>query len=142
MKKLILIFTLLSANAFAADPLLKKHTRSGLMIPENSFTRDCLIQTNGLVTITRREGINPPKTKKYYLSRIRMVGLKALVRIASRGKIVEAGVRCDAGDRLLYGFTHDQRFILDEERDCVSHKFNKSRAKPQLSSLAGRYCGF
>ncbi|HXH31255.1 MAG TPA: hypothetical protein VNJ01_10620 [Bacteriovoracaceae bacterium] len=142
MLKLLFFAGLFSFQAFAVTPLLEKHVQSGLMVPENSFEYDCSINNDRHVVITRREGIGTAHTHTHHISRATRRNIRSLVHIAADGLISEAPVSCDGGDKLLYGFHHGEKFILDEDLDCGTHKINRSQAATALKRIARRYCGF
>lgn len=142
MFKILFFVSLFSVQAFAAAPLLEKHVTSGYTMPEHMFKYDCSITSDRRIVVTKRKGSHEPQTTISRLSWKALYTIKALARFASRGHITDLPVMCDAGSKLTYGYHYGMRFIVDEDRDCSSHKINESRSAAKLKSLATTYCGF
>lgn len=142
MKAFLILGLLTTTQVFALSPLIEKHVQSGLVAPEDSFEYDCSINDDRHVVITRREGTGAPHTYSHHFSILTRRTIRSLVHVAAGGTIAEGPASCDGGDKLLYGFHHGSKFILDEDIDCGTHKINQSRATLALKRIARRLCGF
>ena len=142
MRSLVLLTLLLSTSAFASELLLKKHAVSGLMIPENSFEKDCSVYSSGLVRLRLREGINPPRIVRKLVSQRQITLLKQNLRKARFGKIVDGDIICDAGSRTVYGYLRGKKILIDEDLDCNTHRINECAAAGRIVSFGFRVCEF
>lgn len=142
MKKFLFLLFLISQYAFASPLLIEKHATSGLVIPENSFKKDCSIFRNGMISSVTFHGNGTGEGFAKMLPKKTMHALKGLVKLASHGEIENGPVMCDGGNNLLYGYQNGTKFIIDENYDCSSSSVNKHPASELLRKLTENLCGF
>lgn len=142
MLKFIFLLLVFSSTSFARTLILHKNVKSGFVRPQDSFMKDCKVYQEGYAVIRKKFGYYPTRITRRSVSFRRVLLINTLLNIAKNGHIDNRGAVCDAGDKLLYGYYRGDRFILDENKDCVGHKVNESPVTPFLKTHARQVCGF
>lgn len=142
MTKLFLLLILFSANAFSATVILEKHATSGLVIPENSFQKDCSIYREGYVESYTKKGDGTIIGFTHLVSKRRIFEIRQLMNVARHAAIVNGPVLCDGGSIIITGHRMSGPVLLKEQKDCNSYKFRKGWAAQRLRNIAGKLCAF
>ncbi|MFL5783509.1 MAG: hypothetical protein ACJ76H_02795 [Bacteriovoracaceae bacterium] len=142
MRKVLLIPILFSFQVMAGTPILEKHSQSGLMLPEDSFEYNCVINDDGVIAITRRNGTGVPLSLMRKMSMKTTNKIKQLIAHAEAGPITEVPPMCDGGNHTLYGYQDGVRLIITEDLDCGTHQINENSASAPLKRIARKFCGF
>lgn len=142
VKLVALMVSLFAFNAFAAEVMLEKHARSGLIIPEMSFKYDCTMYRDGVVKIFKRKGDGTTLSLARHLNWATTFQIRQLLRIASRASIHDSGVLCDAGTVTVTGYRNGKSIMLKDQRDCVANRYRNGRSARHLRSLATQICTF
>ncbi len=142
MIKLLFLSLFISSSGFAATLLMHKSDASGFVPPEFRFFKSCNIYREGYASIKIVRANRPTQYYTRYFSRPVNLYIQGLLRAARYGRIESVPAVCDAGSKLLYGYQNNWRFILDENKDCVSHYVNKSPATAYLKQRATAICTF
>lgn len=144
MFKLFLVLTFLSLPAFAEDSrelILERHTRSGYVMPEHYFKKDCTIYRNGDVEVT----IQTADSGSGFTAKIHrrtVWEINQLLRVAKRRAIIVGPVMCDGGDDIVTGHRAGRSILVKQQKDCASNKWRKGWAAERLRKHAERICGF
>lgn len=141
MKKLILL-TLITAQSFAASPLLVRQIASGFVPPEYVFFKSCQIFDDGKVEVISHIRNEPETTTVSEISAQQVLLIDVFLEVAAQGKIESLPVACDAGTDIVNGYRNGKKIIVDEFQDCASHFINQSRTTASLKEWAITYCGF
>ena len=142
MSKFALILALFAFNASAAHVLLEKHAVSGLMIPENSFKKDCSIFREGYVESYTKKGDGTIIGFTHMVTARRIFEIKQLLRVARRAGIAEGAILCDAGSISVTGHYAGKAVMLKAQKDCDSNRFRKGWAAQRLRNIASNLCAF
>jgi hypothetical protein len=142
MKPLLLLVIFFSFNAFAKGELLRKFARTGRVDPQDSFTKECMVNQNGIVNITTQLADAPPVETGKRISPHLVQEIRRLLHAAKYAEVTEEPFPCDAGTRTLEGFLGSQIIELDLAVNCRSHRVNQSLALPRLKAISTVVCGF
>lgn len=142
MTKLFLFLSLFAVNAFAGTVILEKHATSGLMIPENSFKKDCSIFREGYVESYTQRGDGTIIGFTHMVSKRKIFEIRQLLSAARHFAIVNGPILCDAGSISVYGHRGSGPVLLKDQKDCNSYKFRKGWAAQRLRNIAGNLCAF
>lgn len=144
MIKLFLFLSLFSVTAFADDSrelILERHTRSGFVMPEHYFKKDCTIYRNGDVEVV----IQTADSGSGYTARISarsVFEIRQLLLAAKQRAIIVGAVMCDGGDDIVTGHRSGRAILIKEQKDCSSNKWRKGWAAGRVRALASKICGF
>lgn len=142
MIRFSLLLVLFTANAFAGTVILEKHATSGLVIPENSFQKDCSIYREGYVESYTKKGDGTITGFTHMVSKRRIFEIRQLMKAARRAEIANGPVLCDGGSIIITGHRPGGPVLLKEQKDCNSYKFRKGWAAQRLRNIAGKLCAF
>lgn len=141
LKFFVLLF--ISSTVFAAPHLiLEKHAISGYVMPEYSFVKDCKIYREGYLETYIKKGDGTAIGATMQVNAVQIASIRALLRVANRGKIQTGPILCDAGTVILTGHIGAHEVLIDHRLDCAEQKVNKSYAAKALRSMAESLCGF
>ena len=143
MSKLALtVLALFVFNASAGTVILEKHAVSGLMIPENSFKKDCSIFREGYVESYTKKGDGTIIGFTHMVRSSRIFEIRQLLNVARHSGIAEGAILCDAGTKIVTGHYGGKAIMLKAQYDCDSNKFRKGWAAQRLRNIAANLCAF